>query len=507
MRGSSALCFNVFNGPRGPGGLSLVKSSMMRWCAGATVAALVIAVPACNSDDVGGVAPNPVVLTNRSVTPALVKSLVSGVEIFTLIGSDDVLPNSPSFIFGGSADGTGLLRNANGTYTAMVNHEDNYAVSRIQFDSTFKPISGEYVVNSTFGKYRLCSATMATVSEHGFGPLFLTAGESNEESQILGVNPLSTNNTPTYLTGFGRWNTENAVPLPKTAYAGKTVVLLGDDDSGPHGGQVVLYVANTVGDLDNGKLYILARTNDAIRERDMVVGQSYPVAFREIANHKTMTGNELNRASAALKAMPFGRVEDIDYRKDGVGREAYFAVTGQNNTGNNADYSRTKYGRVYKLVLDATDPLKGTLEVILDGDDRNGPAKLFQNPDNIFVGTNYLYVQEDDNGYTDETHDGYVYQYNIATKELKPVLQLDHRRTQADAAKYNAVGARPEGKAGWEYGAMIDISEQVGSTNTFMLALQPHSWQAVKYQGVDGGTVRPAEQQASQLVIVKGLPR
>ena len=40
-----------------------------------------------------------------------------------------------------------------------------------------------------------------------------------------------------------------------------------------------------------------------------------------------------------------------------------------------------------------------------------------------------------------------------------------------------------------------------------MLALQPHSWQAVKYQGVDGGTVRPAEQQASQLVIVKGLPR
>jgi hypothetical protein len=87
------------------------------------------------------------------------------------------------------------------------------------------------------------------------------------------------------------------------------------------------------------------------------------------------------------------------------------------------------------------------------------------------------------------------------------VLELDHRRTQPDAAKYNAVGARPAGKAGWEYGAMIDISDQVGQPNTFLIALQPHSWRDAKYAGVDGGTVRPTENQASQMVIVKGLPR
>lgn len=484
-----------------------MKNSLIRWCACTTVAGFSFALSACSDDDVIGVAPNPVVLTNRSVTPSLVKSLVSGVEIFSLISSDDVLPNSPSYIFGGSADGAGLLRNANGTYTALVNHEDNYSVSRIQFDSTFKAVSGEYVVNSTNGKYRLCSATMATVAEHGFGPLFITAGESNEESQILGVNPMSANNTPTYITGFGRWQTENAVPLPKTAYPGKTVVLIGDDDSLVEGGQLVMYVSNTVGDLDNGKLYVLVRTNDIPRERDMVVGQTYPVVFKELVNHKAMTGRQLNQASATLKSVAFGRTEDIDYRKDGVGREAYFITTGQNNTGVNADYNRSKYGRAYKLVLDAVDPLKGTLEAILDGDDRNGPAKLFQNPDNVYAGTNFLYIQEDDNGYGDETHDAYVYQYNLSTKVLTPVLELDHRRTQADAAKYNAVGARPAGKAGWEYGAMIDISEQIGSANTFMLSLQPHSWQGAKYQGVDGGSLRPSEQQASQLVIIKGLPR
>jgi len=472
-----------------------------------SAAALVITTAACSDDNATGAPESSVVLDNRSVTPSLLKSLVPGVSMYTVVSSDDALPESPSFIFGGSADGAGLLKNADGTFTAIVNHEDNFSISRITFDKTFKPVRGEYIVNSTNGRYRMCSATLVTPEEHGFGPLFLSAGESNEESQILSVNPFGSANTPTYVTGFGRWNAENAVPLPKTAYAGRTVVLIGDDDSGAEGGQVAMYLTNTVGDLNNGKLYTLSRTNDAIRERDMVVGQTYPVAFREITNHTTLTGRQINQATVTLKNIQFGRVEDLDYRKDGNGREIYFTVTGQNNTGVNAAYDRTKYGRVYRLTLDATDPLKGNLEVLMDGDDRTGPARLFQNPDNIFVGTNYVYVQEDDNGYGDETHDGYIYQYNISTKALVPVLQLDHRRTATDAAKYNATGARAEGKAGWEYGAMLDVSTQLGQENTFMISLQPHSWNGTRYVNPDGGTVRPTENQASMLMIVKGLPR
>lgn len=449
-----------------------------------------------------------VALKNQSVTPTLVKSLVSGVEIYSLIGSDDVLPASPNFIFGGSADGAGFTRNLDGSFTLLTNHEDNFAVSRVRLDKDLKPISGEYVVNSTAGRYRLCSATLATPEIHGFGPTFITAGESSEESEILAVDPSGANNTPRYLAGFGRWNTENAVPLPKTAYANKTVVLIGDDDSGAEGGQVAMYVSNTVGDLDNGNLYVLARTDNNTRERDMAIGQTYPVEFRQIQNQRTLTGRAVNLAAAAQNAMRFARVEDLDYRKGSAAnaREIYFVATGQNNTGVNADYSRSKYGRAYRLKLDAADPLKGTLEVIADGDDRTGPARQFQNPDNIFVGENYVYIQEDDNGYGDESHDAYVYQYNISTRALVPVLEMDHRRTEADGAKYN-VNGRPAGKAGWEYGAMIDVSSELGQSNTFILALQPHSWRADKYRGVDGGTLRPTENQASMLVIVKGLPR
>jgi hypothetical protein len=157
------------------------------------------------------------------------------------------------------------------------------------------------------------------------------------------------------------------------------------------------------------------------------------------------------------------------------------------------------------LNLDAANPLTGNLEVILDGDDRTGIAGKFQNPDNICVTKNYVYVQEDANGYGDETHDAYIYQYDIAKKTLKVALELDHRRTAADAAKYNVGGTSAFGD--WEYGALIDVSEQVGIADTFMLSVQPHTWRGDKYKGVDGGKLRTAENQASQIVVIKGLAR
>jgi hypothetical protein len=41
------------------------------------------------------------------------------------------------------------------------------------------------------GTWRLCGATMATVAENGFGPLYLTCGESGEESRTHGINPFA----------------------------------------------------------------------------------------------------------------------------------------------------------------------------------------------------------------------------------------------------------------------------------------------------------------------------
>ncbi|MEZ7506280.1 hypothetical protein [Flavobacterium sp. Arc2] len=471
---------------------------------------LLTSLLSCNDD--GTATKTDVVLASQSVTPVLLKKQAGfeNLELFSLITSDDVLPASPNFVFGGSADGSGLLKNADGTFTFLVNNEDNFSVSRITLDKTFKPVKGEYLLNSNGGTWRLCGATMATPAEHGFGPLYLTCGESGQESRTHGLDPYAdagTNSVSKELAGLGRLSAENALPLRATAFAGKTVVVIGDDDSGTYGGQLFMYVSNTVGDLANGSLYMMKRNDDNQREKDMVTNQSYGVSFVKIDNHTTLTGAQINASVNTLKAIKFGRVEDLDYRKGGkdADRELYFNVTGQNISGTNADASRTKYGRVYKLNLDAKDPLKGTLEVVLDGDNRTGIAGKFQNPDNICVTKNYVYVQEDANGYGDETHDGYIYQYNIATKQLKVVFELDHRRTAADAAKYNVGGTSSFGD--WEYGALIDVSEQLGIDDTFLLSVQPHTWTGDKYKGVDGGTGRPNENQASQIVLIKGLAR
>jgi hypothetical protein len=228
------------------------------------------------------------------------------------------------------------------------------------------------------------------------------------------------------------------------------VVLIGDDDSGAEGGQVAMYLSNTVGDLDNGNLYVLARPTTTPASATWWWASRTRCSSARSRTRRRSRAARSTRRAPTLNAIRFARVEDLDYRKgsEANSREVYFVATGQNNTGVNADYSRTKYGRAYRLRLDASNPLQGTLEVIADGDDKSptNAARLFQNLDNVYVGTNYVYLQEDDNGYGDETHDAYVYQYNIATRELKPVLELDHRRTQPDAALYNAVGARPAGR-------------------------------------------------------------
>lgn len=473
------------------------------------------ALAACNDDDTTSANEPPppaaptVSLQNFSVTPPLIKDLPAGVTAFSLISSDDVLPETPAFVFGGSADGAGLLRNPDGTFTMLTNHEDNFSVSRVILDQTFKPVRGDYVLNSTSGRWRLCSATLATPAEHGFGPLFLTVGESGIESQIHGVNPYGAPNSTTILAALGRWNSENAVPLPRTAFPGKTAIIIGDDDSGTNGGQVALYVADRVGDLSGGKLYVMKRTDNNTREMDIRPGQTYPVEFAVIENQQALTGAQIEAAGRAVNMIQFGRVEDLDYRKQGGqgGREIYFVTTGQNNTGVNANYDRSKYGRAYRLILNANDPLKGTLEVIVDGDDRAqaSVAREFQNPDNITVANNFVYIKEDPNSYGDETHDARIYQYNISTRELRVVAELDHRRTAADAAYYNPTG--PSSFGSWEFGAMIDVSAETGIADTWVVMIQPHSWRGLKYRNPDGGTLRPNENQASQAIIIRGLPR
>ncbi|MFC5408560.1 hypothetical protein ACFPMF_04530 [Larkinella bovis] len=459
--------------------------------------------------------PNPaVVLKAHSVTPPLVKALpgFENLEILPLVSSDDKLDQSPSFVFGPQPDGAAILKNPSGDgYVLLTNHEIIRSVSRIYLDKTFKPVKGEYVVDAEGGLWRLCSGTLATPAEHGFGPLFLTAGESDSEGRVHAIDPLGVadkKNGNRTLPALGKASFENALPLPKDSYPNQTVILLTEDEGN---GQVTMYVSNSVGDLQNGKLYTLRRTNQDPAEKNMQAGQQYEVEFVEIVNAKTATGAQIAAQQLEKNAIQFARVEDIDYRKGNAanGRELYFAVTGS------FDPQRVQWGRIYRLVLDPASPLKGSLSFVAEG--YSNPGKSLVNPDNICVTENYVYIQEDgDAPISTPDHDGRIWQYSISTKQLKPMLEMNHRRSEGDfQKKYNPIGH--QGISTWEYGAMHDISDLIGVPNTFLVNLQPHTWRDTRFVNADGSAITKDVNiydnaignmgEGGQIVIVRGVPK
>lgn len=466
---------------------------------------------ACKDDDNTTSPDETIEFKNRSVTPSFVKmgSDFSGVGVYTLVSSEDVIPNSGNMVYGGAPDGQGFIKNPDGSgYIMVTNHENTWAVSRLYLDKKLNITKGEYIVNSDGGGFRLCSASMATPEIHGFGPMFLTAGESNVNAMCHAIDPLAaampSNNTRTK-PAMGKMSAENYVPLTKNAYPGKTVVIVGEDASN---GQVYLYVSNTVGDLDNGKLYVLRRTDLNQIETSMTWNNNYPVEFVEVPNAKNLTGTEIENLNSSLKSIQFARVEDLDYRKGSAtnNREIYFTATGVSGS-----TEKTYMGRVYQLKLDANDPLKGTLKIIADGDVSPSGANVkgtdIINPDNLCVTENYVYIQEDGDSYWPEaTHNSLIWQYNIATGTKKVFMDMRHRDVDMLGTKYNPASDTKYGL--WEHGAMVDISDVVGVPGTFTINVHAHSWvEGDKFLNPSKAISVQPYKAGGQTLILKNVPR
>ncbi|NRB59974.1 MAG: phosphatase [Winogradskyella sp.] len=446
---------------------------------------------------------------NHSITPNFLslKSGFSNVEIYSVLSSEDTYLQN--FVYGSMADGAGLLKNMDGTYTLINNIEADRSIARITFDRSFKPVLGEYILNAdATTETAQCSGSLITPEEHGFGPWYLSGGEwAGSSPGVFITDPYKDANQAGFATlipAMGQWTTENAVALGKEAYPNKTVVLIGDDDSAnqaPMEGQLAMYVGD-FGDLTSGKLYGLKVNgidNQTSFEADMTVGTNYQVEFVEYEGDKTK--DALQAESIEKGIMGFQRVEDIDWRR-GNPREVYFVATGRGS----AEGIGTKYGRVYKLVLDANNPLAGTLSIAVDGDDPNSPML---SPDNITVTENYAYIQEDPNFGADEKgHYAQLYQYNLNTGEMKTVLECN----QDLAAATNDLQGFPYSNGDtWELTGMIDISDIIGEDNTFILITQNHGWgEDDTHPGFldpNAGTPDQTDDEGSHMYIVRGLDR
>ncbi len=449
----------------------------------------------------------------------------SFVDVFSLISTTDIIGDS-NFQLAGAADGAGFLRDGDG-YILTVNCEDDYAVARIRLDENLNPVEGDYLLNSGVEDFaRQCSGTMWEKDIHGGDrDIFLSASESFHYD-VKGIDPRVETPTPTAdfgLDALGEFSWENATPLPQGAYAGATVIVGGDDDSSNSEGQITLYYStNGDADLENGKIYVLKLNQvsdgaggvvatDAMTQYDesnLDFGVAYDFEFVEIENGAALTKDEMEDASNMVLASQFMRVEDVDYQKgsDENGRNVFVAVTGRGpGRGTYNDW-----GTAYKLELDAANPLSGKITQIISGNtesnNMDGNLSQLQSPDNITVTENFVYLQEDPNSF-DRGHAAYIYQTDLDGDNAKVVLELIVRQD-----------LDPQGSTGLsgEFGALVDISDKVGVPDTFMLCIQPHYWESPDFQNLDGHdiSVNPEctgfcreDDQGSQIVILKGLPR
>lgn len=462
--------------------------------------------------------PEPTMFANKSPMDPLVliNPTFGNVNAYSLISTTD---NIDGYNLAGAADGAGFLKDPNSDgYIYVVNNEDDYAVSRIFLDKNLIPYKGDYLLNSGVADYaRQCSGTMWEAAIHGGDKdIFLSASESISYD-VKGIDPYVTTPTPTAdfgLDALGEFSWENAVPLPKDAFPGKTVILGGDDDSSGSEGQVTMYLSESGdADLDGGKIYVLrfkevsdgadgvmaVTAGTTYNEGDLDHKKEYAVEFVEIANGAAMTKNEMETACIAVNASQFMRVEDVDYGKGSAAanRHVYFNVTGRGpGAGTYNDW-----GTVYKLILDENNPLEGKLTQVVSGNtdtnNMDGNLSVLQSPDNICVTENFIYFQEDPNSFS-RNHNSYIYQSDLNGDNIKIVLRLVVDQTLA---------GEPEDFSG-EFGSLIDISDKVGVEGTFLLALQPHYWRDEFFKGLDGHyNASYEDNQGSQVVILQGLPR
>lgn len=471
--------------------------------------------------------PEPGMFSDKSpIKPLIAMSpQFNYVETYSLISTPDIIDGT--FQIAGSADGAGFLKDGDG-YIYVVNCEDSYAVARIRLDEDLVPISGDYLLNSGVADFaRQCSGTMWEKDIHGGDKdIFLSASE-RFFYDVKGIDPWITTPTPQAdfgLDALGEFSWENAVPLPKDAYSGKTVIIGGDDDSSVSEGQVTLYYSEAGdADLTGGKIYVLrfkqisdgaggaqaVMADTQYDESDLDFKGTYDVEFVEVVNGASMTIGEMETACNNVFASQFMRVEDVDYQKgsDANARNVFFAVTGRGpGAGTYNDW-----GTVYKLELDDASPLTGKLTQVISGNtdtnNMDGNLSALQSPDNICVTEHFIYTQEDPNSFS-RGHAAQIYQSDLNGNNPSKVMEFVVRQ-DLDPNKSTGFSG--------EYGALIDISDKVGVPDTFILALQPHYWESPDFMSLDGDTFdgRAAgsdtggreDDQASQIVIIKGLPR
>jgi hypothetical protein len=397
-------------------------------------------------------------------------------------------------------------------------------------------LSGSYAIPSELNFQRFCSNFLAT-EEQGFDrPLVLTneegidwvnrsgqawpavigAPEARQIGTVVAIDEKNGKVKPIW--GMGRHNHENSVGIP--GY-GKPVVLSGDDSfvSNPAQAQLYSYIADSSDAVWNDQGDLWAFVADGVDDyydfginSGMSVTGKFVKVPKDIATGRAPDGTDLMAADKGYPLPPndgtwqrdpvtnlgldgpqwvlehwgdtqpqrvfqFTRVEDIAYdRRPGMQNVVYVVDSGRGATSAGGNAFTSSNGRVWKLVLDKSDPTKVTsFSILIEGDD--APVKAvneIHQPDNLESTANSLLIQEDPGSsqqfppgsdvpgspnFDPAATTARIWQYDLATGTKRVAAKVnqsaDEGPTDEDAAPRGNLGA-------WESSGIVDASSIFG---------------------------------------------
>jgi hypothetical protein len=373
-------------------------------------------------------------------------------------------------------------------------------------------------------------------------------------------------NKQTTIWGMGRHNHENSVPIP--GYE-DLVVLSGDDSfvSNPPQSQVYSYIAPDTDALlnDEGELWAFKSDNAAVNDYyDFPVGSAMSVSGsfvkvpKDIATGRKADGTDLMAADKGFPAPPddgtwqrnpftppplkgidgpqwvlehwsdtsnvfqFIRIEDMAYdKRPGMSNVVYLVDSGRGLApvppATVAPAGSSTNGRVWKMVLDPTDPTKVlSLSILIEGDDRQtrDPDRMHQ-PDNMESTVNSLLFQEDPGsgqqfpfGSTDpRATTARIWKYDLATGTLSVVASVDQSADEGPTDVDGSAGVVQKSNLGsWESSGIVDASSVAGP-GAFFVTVQAHTLWVEKAPGDDNfapeGPDFTYKREGGQLLLIR----
>jgi hypothetical protein len=473
----------------------------------------------------------------------------AGVVIDPIISVGDSLKSG--FVFDSIPDGIALVRHGKGRVDLYVNHE----TSLVPFPGTLTDFTNSHVdllginqwsagvldgtdaIPSDANFQRFCSNFLAT-AEQGFDRPILFANEEatdivnreglawpapsafGSQPEQAGVVVALDIESGEYraIYGMGRHNHENSVAIP--GYE-ELVVLSGDDTFSAPASQLYSYLAADTDAVwnDDGDLWAFvgeAGYNDYgdLALGDDITGEFIPVP-REVA---VGDQNALENWSNANNVFQFIRIEDIAYDRTDP-HVVYFADTGEPRAIANPATGRLMRGpagtmgpypngRIFRMVLDDTDPTQvDSLSVLIDGDPLGpgNPGALHQ-PDNLETTVDSLLIQEDPGSHNQFALSNpvgvgaRVWRYDLSSGAFEAVLEVDQSLDETPGYDVDTAGAANRGA--WESSGIIDASS-IWGPGWFLVDVQAGSLILESEPGMLGDRPVTFEREGGQLLRVK----